>query len=316
MTDLLIIGAGPAGLACAIEAANNGLSSLILEKGSVADAVRRFPTNMVFFSTPELLEIGGVPFIISTMRPTRVDAVRYYQRVAAQLRLPVKPATAALAIEKRSGAFRVRTNSGEFESKYVVDATGYFDDPNPFPVPGADLPKVLRYYTEPYEYAGREVAIVGGKNSAVDAALELFRNGVKVTIIHRGPAFSDGVKYWMLPDIENRRKAGEVRVLFETTVAEVRENSLVLSGEHAGEIANDILFPLIGYTPTRALLKSAGVRVNPETLGPVHDPATFETNVEGLFVAGSIAAGRLNNRIFIENGRLHGASVVRAILKK
>lgn len=316
MFDVLIIGAGPAGLACAIEAGRKGLSCEILDKGSLVDAIRRFPTNMTFFSTPELLELGGVPFISSAFRPSRVDTLRYYRRVAEHFRLQVRSNENVHHITKTDDAFRIVTSKGVLEARRIVVATGYFDSPIPFDVPGSTLPKVSRTYTEPYPYVGREVAIVGGKNSAVDAALEMYRNGVHVTVIHRGMTFSDGVKYWMLPDIENRRKAGEIKVLFGTEVKEIRERSIVLRGSTDGEIPNDHLFVLIGYRPDTGLLQEIGVPIDPDSLAPVHDAATMETPVKGVFVAGSIAAGRFNNRIFIENGRLHGKLIVDAICTK
>jgi thioredoxin reductase (NADPH) len=197
-----------------------------------------------------------------------------------------------------------------------VFATGYFDNPNPFNVPGSDLPKVMRYYSEPYLFSGKRIAVVGGKNSAVELALDLFRNGAAVTLIHRGARLSEGVKYWILPDIENRIKAGEISALFGTTVDRITRTSIVLQGQHAGEIPNDFLFVMIGYQPDNTILQKAGVRIEPESQAPIHDAATMETNVPGLYVAGSIAAGKFNNKIFIENGRMHGALIVDSVRKK
>lgn len=314
--DLLVVGAGPAGLACAIAAKEQGLSHLVLDKGSVVDAIRRFPVNLTFFSTPELLEIGKVPFIVPTFRPTRTDIVRYYHRVTRDFDLPVKTDSEVTSVQKKADLFDVVTPTGQYTCRNLVFATGYFDNPNPFEVPGGDLPKVLRYYSEPYAYAGKRVAVVGGKNSAVEIALELFRNGSEVTLIHRGPRLSDGVKYWILPDIENRFKAGEVTALFETQVSEVRANELILKGKHAGQIPNDVVFVMIGYRPDNRLLESLGVSIDPLTLAPLHNPSTMETDIRGVYVAGSIAAGTFNNKIFIENGRLHGALILDSILKK
>jgi thioredoxin reductase (NADPH) len=316
MLDLLIIGAGPAGLACGIEAKQAGLSYLIIDKGSVVDAIRRFPTNLTFFSTPELLEIGNVPFLSSGFRPTRVETVRYYQRVAEHHRLRIHSDEAVTSIRRNNGSFQVVTGKSAKEAGNVVVATGYFDNPSPFDVPGSNLPKVRRYYSEPFEFFGKEVAVVGGKNSAVEIALELFRHGAKVTLIHRGPKLSEGVKYWILPDIENRIKSGEVKALFNTTVREVTEDSLSLDGDHGGAIANDVVFVMIGYRPDNRLPAQAGVTIDEATLAPVHTPETMETNVPGLFVAGSMAAGKFNNKIFIENGRMHGRLIVDAIRKR
>ena len=313
--DVVIVGAGPSGLACAIEAGKRRLSYLVLDKGSVVDAIRRFPVNLTFFSTPELLEIGNVPFIVPTFRPTRTDIVRYYHRVAKEFSLQVTTDEEVTAVEQKANLFEVVTNITRYVCRTVVFATGYFDNPNPFNVAGSDLPKVLRYYSEPYVYSGKRVAIVGGKNSAVEIALELFRNGAAVTLIHRGPLLSDGVKYWILPDIENRFKAGEITALFETTVREVKPTELILDGKHAGQIPNDIVFVMIGYRPDNRLLENLGVTIDSSTLAPVHDAETMETNVKGVYVAGSIAAGKFNNKIFIENGRLHGAHIIDSIVK-
>lgn len=313
--DIIVIGAGPSGLSCAIEAKKKGFSCVVLDKGSLTDAIRRFPINMTFFSTPELLEIGNVPFVSSGFRPTRFDALRYYQGVTKFYELVVKSGEQVLSIEKKGASFDVRTNHDTYAASNVVMATGYFDNPNPYEVPGATLPKVLRYYSEPFEYVGREVAIVGGKNSAVEIALDLFRSGAKVTLIHKGSKLTEGVKYWVLPDIENRIKAGEIKALFETQVKEIREHSLILSGKRAGEIPNDFVFVMIGYRPDNSLLMNAGVQIDENSLAPFHNPGTMETNIKGLFVAGSIAAGKFNNKIFIENGRAHGKLIVDAIEK-
>jgi thioredoxin reductase (NADPH) len=313
--DILIIGAGPSGLACAIEAKKHGLSSLTIDQGSVADAIRRFPINMTFFSTPELLEIGSVPFLSSGFRPTRVESVRYYQMVVKHLDLPVKQQTLVTGLRKVTEGFEVSTKNGSFLAKNVVLATGYFDTPNRFDVPGSDLPKVQRYYTEPYSYAGRDVAVVGGKNSAVEIALDLFRAGARVTLIHRGMKLSDGVKYWILPDIDNRIKAGEVRGLFETSVRNIKPGSIVVEGQHNEEILNEAVFVMIGYQPDAGLLKQLGVNIDASSLAPIHDSSSMQTNVAGVYVAGSLAAGKYNNKIFIENGRMHGKIIVESVLR-
>ena len=217
-------------------------------------------------------------------------------------------------LRRVAGGFEVMTRRQLFQAANVVVATGYFDDPNPFDVPGAELPKVHRYYSEPYAYSGLNVAIVGGKNSAVEMALDLFRNGANVTLIHRGTELSSGVKYWILPDIENRIKAGEVKAFFGTQVREITPASVICSGAYSGEIPNDIVFVMIGYLPSTEMLQAVGVGIDQDSKAPVHNPKTMETDVPGVFVAGSIAAGRFNNKIFIENGRAHGKLIVDAIV--
>ena len=316
--DVAVVGAGPAGLSTAIEARKAGLSATVFEQGALLDAMRRFPTNLVWFSTPELLEIGGIPFVIATVRPTRIDVLNYYQKVAKHYGLDVRAHDAVQAVTASGGGFTLRTAAGaSYRAANVVVATGYFDTPNHLGVPGEDLPQVRHYYDEPYGYYGDDVAVVGGRNSAVEAALDLYRHGVRVTLIHRGERLSEGVKYWVLPDIENRIKAGEIRALFGATVRRIEPGGLVVA-DAAGErrLGARFVFVLIGFRPDVALMRAFGIAVEEETLAPRHDPATLETNVPGLYVAGSVVAGRFNNKIFVENGRLHGAVIVRAILAR
>lgn len=314
--DVIIVGAGPSGLSSAIEAKKAGLSVLVLDKGSLVDAIRRFPTDLIWFSTPELLEIGGIPFTCSTIRPNREDALVYYQRVVQHYDLDVRTFQQVDSIQRVDGVFVASTAAGtQYRSSNVVIATGYFDNPNLLNVPGESLSTVKHHYDEPFEYAGCDVAVVGGRNSAVEAALDLFRHGARVTLIHRGEKLSDGVKYWVLPDIENRIKSGEVKTLFSSTVREIREKSILVNTVGgASELPNDFTFVLIGFHPDTSHLKNYGININPETLAPTHNEKTFETNVPGLYVAGSIVAGKNNNRVFVENGRTHGAVIVSAIL--
>ncbi len=317
MYDLIIVGAGPAGLAVGIAAQEKGLSYIIIEKGSAVNSIRQFPTNMTFFSTPELLEIGGLPFISSETRPTRIETIKYYQRVIEYYDLPIQYDEKVIDIERHDELFTVHSNKSMYAAQNVVIATGYFDNPNPYNVKGADLPKVSKYYDEPYRFFRKNVAVVGGSNSAVIAALELYRNRATVTLIHRGDKLRDGIKYWIKPDIDNRIKNGEIAAHFNTIVKEIKNDSLVLQqGNKTFTIPNDFVYVLIGFTPEMNLLKSVGVKINPENGEPVHYPNTLETNVRGLFVAGSIAAGSNNNRIFIENGREHGALIIDRIFMK
>lgn len=318
MIDLLVIGSGPAGLSCAIEARKAGLSTIVLEKGSLLDAIRRFPTDLVWFSTPELLELGDVPFVISTVRPTRADTLNYYRKVTRHYGIDVRPFDAAVSIARIPRGFGVGTAGGaKYEAGAVVVATGYFDHPNRLGVPGEDLPQVFHYYDEPFRWAGEDVVVIGGRNSAVEAALDLYRHGARVTLVHRGERLSEGVKYWILPDIENRLKAGEIKGLFHTTVREFRTGSVLVEGPQGSqEPAARCAYVLVGFLPDAEQLARFGIQLDPETLAPIADPATFETGIPGLFVAGSVVAGRNTNRIFVENGRQHGKVIVSALLAR
>jgi thioredoxin reductase (NADPH) len=318
MFKLLVVGAGPSGLSAAIEGVRAGFSVVILEKGSLVDAIRRFPTNLVWFSTPELLEIGGVPFVIPTLRPTRSETIRYYQRVAHQYKLDIRYWDGVAQIQKEGPFFRVKTASGLiYDAENVVVATGYFDHPNLLGVQGEDLPHVKHYYDEPYAYFERQVVVIGGRNSAVEAALDLYRNGAHVTLLHRGARLSEGVKYWILPDFENRVKAGEIRAQYSSTVMGFGVGTVRFRNPEGDfDLTAAAAFVLIGFHPDPDFLAASGVSIDRETLAPVHDPETLETNVPGLFVAGSVVAGKNNNKVFVENGRLHGGVIVRAILKR
>lgn len=315
--DLLIVGAGPAGLATAIAAQERGIGHVIIDQGSVADAIRRFPTSMTFFSTSEQIEIGNIPFVSSGPRPTRVEAVRYYQMIARRSRLNVVPHQRVRSIHTDGPGFRVEGEGGVvWMARNVVVATGYFDTPRPIKIPGSDEPRVHRYYQEPFAYAGEPVVVVGGRNSAVETALDLYRAGASVTLVHRGERLSEGVKSWILPDIENRIKEGSIRAIFRSNVKAFRPESAVIDGPAPAEIPCRAAFVLIGYSPDTSLVVGAGATISPETDGPMYDPETYETSVRGLYVAGSLAAGRFNNKIFIENGRLHGASIAASIVRK
>jgi len=317
MVDLVVVGSGPAGLSCGIEAVKSGLTTTILEKGSLVDAIRRFPSNLVWFSTPELLEIGGVPFIVSTVRPTRVDTLKYYQKAVRHFGLDIRYFDPVISVDRQNEHFLVRTVRGvAYAARNVVVATGYFDHPNRLGVPGEDLAHVSHYYDEPFRWFGRDVTVVGGRNSAVEAALDLFRNGARVTLLHRGAKLSEGVKYWILPDIENRIRAGDIKAVFNASCEQFREGSvLVRTPRGACEVQSDFTYVLIGFHPDVAMLRRFGIEVEDETLAPRVDPDTLETSVAGLFAAGSVVAGRYTNRIFVENGRLHGSKIIPAALK-
>jgi len=316
--DMVIVGAGPIGLACGIEAQRRELSYLILEKGCLTDAIFHFPKHMTFFSTPELLEIGEVPFVISSGKPTRQDALNYYRRVAVAYNLNVQLFEPVLQIDKHDDHFEITSTKAQYRAKSVVLALGFYDHPNLLHIPGEDLPKVSHYYTEPHPFYKRRVAIIGGKNSAVEAALELYRHGAEVTLIHRKPEIGPSVKYWILPDILNRIQEGGIRALLNSRVTCITPEEIFVqngSGE-AQALPNDFVFALTGYHPDYNFLRAMGVAIDEESGRPHHNPATFETNVPGLYLAGCLAAGKDANKIFIENGRLHGKDIMRDIAGK
>jgi thioredoxin reductase (NADPH) len=317
-SDLVIVGAGPAGLAVAIAARQAGLRYEVLEKGCLVNSIFHFPRNMTFFTTPDLLEIGGLPFVTPYEKPTQWEALRYYRRVTDTYALRIALGEEVREIEREDGAFRLRLESGRDRSAAAVAvATGYYDHPNRLGIPGEDLPHVSHYYDEPHPFYRKKVVVVGGKNSAAIAALELLRAGASVTLVHRGERISDSVKYWIKPDLENRIKDGAIVVRFGTRVTEIRPEAVVVeSARGRAELPADGVFLLTGYHPDADFFRRAGVRVDPETLKPELDPATFETNVPGLFMAGSVVSGRETGRIFIENGRFHGEAIVRAVVAR
>lgn len=338
--DVIIVGAGPSGLATAIAASHFGLDYIVIEKGTLVDAIARFPTNMVFFTTPELLEIGGVPLTTPYEKPTRAEALRYYRKVTDLFQLQVSLHEEVLSIDRdvnadgTPGPFLLDTRSARGvrrvrEAAAVVLAMGYYGMPNMLGVPGEDLPHVSHYYREAHLFYRQRVVIVGGKNSACEAALELHRAGAHVTMVHRGSELGDSVKYWVKPDIENRIREGSIAAHFSAEVTEIRPTEVVVGQvrregpsrgfstevphENARTIPAEAVLLLTGYRADPAFLRAAGVEVDPDTLVPRHDPATFETNVPGLFVAGGQLAGKQTGAIFIENGRFHGEQIAKVL---
>lgn len=325
--DVVIIGAGPAGLATAIAATQNGLDHLVIEKGALVNSLLHYPIEMVFFTTAELMEIGGMPFTTPHDKPTRLEALRYYRRVTDVYKLNVAFDERVLAITREEtpdarGSFAVDSQSARrvrrsVRARCVVIATGAYDVPNRTNVSGEDLPHVSHYYTQPHPFFRKRIVVVGGKNSAAEAALDLFRAGASVMIVHRGQALGESIKYWVKPDIENRIKEGSIAARFDTTIREIRPTEvLVETDARQAAIPADAVFLLTGYGADTTLLRAAGVELNPETRGPVFDSKTFETNVPGLYVAGAMTAGLQSGRVFIENGRFHGQEVIRAIVSK
>lgn len=319
MEDVLIVGGGPCGLAAAIACKRAGLDPIIIEKGALVHSIYRYPTYMIFHSTPDLLEIGGVPFATANDKPTRQEALNYYRLVAAREKLRVNVYETVREAKKTPAGFQVTTidrfsKTHTYEAKNLVIATGYFDNPNRLDVPGEELPKVTSFYKEAHPYTGLAVAVVGGNNSAVDAAMELERAGAEVTVICRRTELSDKVKAWTRPVFESLIKKGRIQMLFGATVESIEERSIkVKTGEEVITLANDHVFSLIGYRPDRTFLHSLGVMIDEETGIPTHHPETMETNIPGLYIAGVIAAGHHANAIFIENGRFHGEGIARHI---
>lgn len=316
MYDLAVIGAGPTGLACGLRAEKLGLSHVIFDRGTVVNTVVGYPTWMTFFSTPDRLSLENLPFTTPNFRPTRTEAIAYYQGVAKSADLNLKLHTSVHRAVREDGAFRVETDRGEYLARNVVIATGYFDQTNRLNVPGEELPHVHHYYKEPFAFYGRDVLVIGGRNSAVETALDLHRNGAHVTMIHRGEEFGRGVKYWVRPDIEKRIEMGDIRMLWHTEVKEIYPDTVLLKNNadgHEETITSDAVFAMIGYRPDEELLKRCGVAYDPETLVPEYNPETFETGVPGLFLAGSVACGCKTWEIFIENGREHAGIVVEEI---
>lgn len=319
--DLLIVGGGPTGLACAAEAVRAGLSHLVIEKGCLVNSLYNYPSQMVFFTTPELLEIGDLPFVCEREKPNRVEALKYYRRVAEARALNIRQYERATSVSGSDGDFVVATvtRTGEehrYRSRKLVLALGYYDLPNLVGIPGEELPKVSHYYKDAHPYYQRDVAIIGAGNSAALAALDLWRHGARVTLIHRGSEMRRTIKYWILPDIENRILNGEVTALFRHEVIGIAPSQIRIRSLESGaerEMPNDFVFALTGYHADNDFLRAAGIEIDPETMKPAFDPETCETNVRGLHLAGVVMAGRETGRIFIENGRFHGRQIVAAI---
>ena len=320
--DALVVGAGPTGLACGIELKLRGLTVVLIEKGCVTNSLYHYPTNMSFFTTPELLEIGNIPMTSLNEKPNRTEALKYYRRVAEHYKLDIHQYEKVNNVAGDDGEFRVHTTDRygchhTYVARKIILATGYYDIPNLLNVPGEDLPKVIHYYKEPHPYYNQDVAVIGAKNSAAIAALELYWTGARVTLIHRGEQISEKVKYWIRPNIENRIKNGEIKAYFHSKVVEIRPDSILVDTPQ-GEVLlkNDFVFALIGYSPDLAFLNSIGVTLDVATGRPRTNPATLESERSGIYLAGVIVAGMHTNEIFIENGRFHGKQIAEDIALK
>jgi thioredoxin reductase (NADPH) len=321
-TDVLVVGAGPTGMACAIEAHKAGFKALIIDKGCLVNSIYHYPNNMVFFTTPELLEIGEVPFTTSLAKPTRLEALEYYRRVAEHYDLHIRQYEWVKTITGEDRNFRVTTTDRhnaihDYRARKIVVATGYYDLANQLEIPGEDLDKVFHYYREPHPYFATDVVVIGGKNSAAEAALDLWRHGARVTLVHRGSEMHHHVKYWVRPDIENRIKAGEISAHFNSTVQEIGADYVALRTPSGPlRLRNNFVFALTGYHPDYDFLRSVGIELSSEQMRPVCDPENLESNVPGIYVAGVIVAGSRTNEIFIENGRFHGKLIAAHLSEK
>lgn len=313
--DAIIVGGGPIGLALGIEAQKRNLNFLILEKGTLVNSIYHYPTNMTFFSTSEKIEIGSVPFVSHTVKPTRREALEYYRRVSSKFDLPVHTYEPVSGFTKTDQGYSVTTSKAVYQTKNVVIATGFYDHPNPLNVPGESLPKVKHYYDDAHPYVGRNVLVVGAANSAIDVALETWRAGAKVTLVHRGPEISHRVKYWVRPDIENRIKEGSIKAYFESSVAEVREQEVDLqTASGVVTIENDFVLAMTGYQPDFEWLTKNGIQLSEDELKlPIRDEETFESNLPNVYLAGTVCGGMNTNKWFIENSIEHAKIVMREI---
>lgn len=317
-TGLLVVGAGPCGLAVGAAARRAGIECILLDKGPIVSSIERFPIGMTFFSTSDHLEVEDVPFVVARDKPTRSEALKYYRRVTTHFQLDVRQYETVDSVERSNGCFRIEARhltgkKRSYRADAVVVATGYFDTPNLLEVPGEDLPKVTHYFRDPHLYFHEDVLVVGGGNSAVEAALDTWRAGARVTMTHLFDGFDRGVKPWVLPDINNRIDAGDIKALWKHRVERIEAGKVLVRDLEAGSeqwLTNDFVLAMTGFRPDADLLRGLGVRIEPDTGIPSHDPATMETDVPGVFIAGVLAAGFDANKIFIQNGREHGARIV------
>lgn len=317
--DVAVVGAGPTGLACGIEVQKRGLLPILFDKGCVVNSIYHYPTNLVFFTTPELLEIGDIPMTSLNEKPGRTEALKYYRRVADHYGLNVHQYERVLAFDGSDGNFTIYTETpfGErscYSARKIILSTGYYDIPNKLNVPGEDLDKVIHYYREAHPYYNHDVLVVGAKNSAAIAALELHWTGARVTLVHRGEGISRSVKYWIKPNIENRIKNGEIKAYFHSSVKEIRPHEVVVeTPESEVKVKNDFVFAMTGYRPDFEFMAGHGIHLDPATSKPITDRKTLESERKGVYLAGVIVAGTHTNEIFIENGRFHGKVIAEAI---
>ena len=316
--DVIIIGGGPIGLACGLEAKKSNLSYCILEKGALVNSIYNYPANMTFFSTSERLEIGGIPFVSNNAKPSRNEALEYYRRVAVSSNLNIHLFEKVIEVKKNERAFSIKTNKSQYHSSNIIIATGFYDIPYLLNVKGEDLDKVKHYYKDPHYYAFQKVLVVGAANSAIDAALETWRKGATVTMVIRGDKISDRVKYWVKPDIENRIAEGSIKAYFNSTITEIREHDVDIK-THDGivTIENDWVLSMTGYQPDLTFLRELGIQLSADEIcKPTYSDENYETNVKGIYLAGVICGGMNTHRLFIENSREHAEKIVTDISKK
>ncbi len=321
-TDVLVIGAGPTGLACAIEAQKAGLKVIVVDKGCLVNSLFHYPAGMLFFTTPELLEIGDIPFTTAHQKPTREEALEYYRKVTEHYRLDIRQYEWVKTVMGENNNFSITATDRagrphDYQTRKVIVSTGYYDLANQLGLPGEDLSKVSHYYAEPHPYYDSDVLVIGGKNSAAIAALDLWRHGARVTLVYRGSQLHHHVKYWIKPDLENRIKAGEIEAHFNSTVQEIGVDHVVVNTPRGPiRLKNDFVLALIGYHPDYDFLRSMGIELSEDQCRPVCDPISLESNVPGIYVAGVIVAGSRTNEIFIENGRFHGKQIADDLKRK
>ena len=312
--DVIIIGGGPCGLSAAIELQNKGLDVLVIEKGNIVNSIYKYPTHQTFFSSSLKLSIGHIPFITAKDKPKRNDALVYYREVVKIEGISVNNFECVQTVTKEDNTFRVVTDKCAYQAKHVVVATGYYDNPNKLDVVGGDLPHISHYFKEGHPYFQRKVVVIGGKNSAIDAALELERAGAFVTVIYRGEDYSSSIKPWILPGFDSLVKTGAITMHFNAEVTEVMADKVnILKDDEVFTIACDAVYAMIGYHPDHAFLKAMGIKIDENSGRPLFNEETMETNVEGIYIAGVIAAGNNANEIFIENGRFHGSLIANSI---
>ncbi|ETN94884.1 YpdA family putative bacillithiol disulfide reductase [Zhouia amylolytica] len=316
--DLIIIGGGPIGIACALEAKKKGLNYLIIEKGPIVNSLYNYPINMQFFSSSEKLEIGGVPFISKEAKPKRDEALEYYRRIVTSNELNIHLFEKVTEVAKHNNTFTITTDKTSYQSEYAIVATGFYDIPNLLNVPGEDLPKVSHYYKDPHFYAMQKVAVIGASNSAVDAALECYRKGADVTMLIRGPEIGRRVKYWVKPDIENRIAEGSIKAYYNTEVQEIKDSEIVLNTNRGiVSIPNDYVIALTGYKPNFKFLEKIGVQLSDDgKFYPQYNEETMETNINNLYLAGVICGGMDTHLWFIENSRIHAQMILNHIISK